>query len=340
VQQAHLIPEVDMRTNRPEQAFQNASRMLGHYLTTQQTPPSGLLVRKLYIYKAVDVEQEFYVSLTFDRERYSPVILISDQGGVNIESNQDKLHKFWFNLSEGITAEILAGIQKQLSFTDKEMPTIASIIRQLIKLFEERDAILLELNPLVRTPEGSFVCLDAKFDFDNAAQFRQPEIFSKEERMPGFEDEYEAQKHGLVYIRLNGHIGNIVNGAGLAMATNDLINLHGGKCANFLDIGGKATTETLLKAFEILSRDQQVRGIFVNIFGGMCTPAKRKALLMNQGIVRCDMIAESIIQAAHALGGFRVPVVVRLQGTNCDAAMKTVSQHSFPQGAMKLTYGL
>jgi succinyl-CoA synthetase beta subunit len=280
-QQTHLIPEVDMRTNRPEQAFQNASRMLGHYLTTQQTPPSGLLVKKLYIYKAVDVEQEFYVSLTFDRERYSPVILISDQGGVNIESNQDKLHKFWFNLSEGITAETLAGIQKQLSFTDKEMPTIASIIRQLIKLFEERDAILLELNPLVRTPEGSFVCLDAKFDFDNAAQFRQPEIFSKEERMPGFEDEYEAQKHGLVYIRLNGHIGNIVNGAGLAMATNDLINLHGGKCANFLDIGGKATTETLLKAFEILSRDQQVRGIFVNIFGGMCTPAKRKALLMN-----------------------------------------------------------
>ncbi|KAF7178194.1 hypothetical protein CNMCM7691_006866 [Aspergillus felis] len=294
----------------PEQAFQHASRMLGHYLTTQQTPPNGLLVSKLYIYKAVDVEQEFYLSLMFDRGRYCPVILISDQGGVNIESNQDKLHKFWFSLSQGITAETMARIQKRLRFTDQEMPTIESIIRQMIKLFQERDAILLELNPLVRTPEGNFVCLDAKFDFDNAAQFRQPEIFSKEEHMPGFEDEYEAQKHGLVYIRMKGHIGNIVNGAGLAMATNDLINLHGGSCANFLDIGGKATTETLLKAFEILNRDQQVRGIFINIFGG---------------IVRCDMIAESIIQAASALGKFRVPVVVRLQGTNCDAAMKMLS---------------
>ncbi|KAF7115471.1 hypothetical protein CNMCM5793_002429 [Aspergillus hiratsukae] len=296
-----------IRIVAPEQAFQNASRMLGHYLTTQQTPPSGLLVRKLYIYKAVDVEHEYYLSLTFDRERYSPVILISGQGGVNIESNQDKLHKFWFNLSQGITAETMAEIQKQIGFTDQEMPTIELIIRQMIKLFKEKDAILLELNPLVRTTEGDFVCLDAKFDFDDAAQFRQAEIFSKEERMPGFENEYEAQKHGLVYIRLNGHIGNIVNGAGLAMATNDLINLHGGKCANFLDIGGKATTETLLKAFEILSQDQQVRGIFINIFGG---------------IVRCDMIAESIIQAASTFGGFNVPVVVRLQGTNCDEAMK------------------
>ncbi|RLL97657.1 hypothetical protein CFD26_103693 [Aspergillus turcosus] len=302
-----------IRIVAPEEAFQNASRMLGHYLTTQQTPPSGLLVRKLYIYKAVDVEQEYYLSLTFDRERYSPVILISDQGGVNIESNQDKLHKFWFNLSQGITAETVAEIQKQIGFTDQEMPTIELIIRQMIKLFKEKDAILLELNPLVRTPEGDFVCLDAKFDFDDAAQFRQPEIFSKEERMPGFENEYEAQKHGLVYIRLNGHIGNIVNGAGLAMATNDLINLHGGKCANFLDIGGKATTETLLKAFEILSQDQRVRGIFINIFGG---------------IVRCDMIAESIIQAASTLGGFNVPVVVRLQGTNCEEAMKMISGFS------------
>jgi succinyl-CoA synthetase beta subunit len=242
--------------------------MLGHYLTTNQTPPEGLLVKKLYIYKAVDIAHEYYFAITLDRERYSPVILISDEGGINIESNIDKLHKFWFTLSKGITASTIAEIRSRLLFSPSEMPTIEHIIRQMVKLFEEKDAILLELNPLALTPEGKFVCLDAKFDFDNSARFRQNDIFRLEESMPELEVEYEAAKHGLVYIRLDGNIGNIVNGAGLAMATNDLINIHGGKSANFLDIGGKATAETLRKAFEILIRDPRVEGIWVNIFGG------------------------------------------------------------------------
>ncbi|KAA8643961.1 hypothetical protein EYZ11_006366 [Aspergillus tanneri] len=293
-----------------EEAFENSSQMLGHYLTTKQTPPKGLLVKKLYIYKAVDIAQEFYLCLTFDRQRYCPVILISNEGGVNIESNIDKLHKFWFSLSTGISAGVIADIKEQLGFSATEMATIEHVIRQMITLFTEKDAILLELNPLARTPDGEFICLDAKFEFDNSARFRQQELFSLEERSLDSDEEYEAAKHGLIYIRLDGNIGNIVNGAGLAMATNDLINIHGGKSANFLDIGGKATTKTLLKAFEILNRDPRLKGILINIFGG---------------IVRCDMIARSIVEAASAMGGFRAPVVVRFQGTNCDEALEIIA---------------
>lgn len=243
--------------------------MIGYYLTTKQTPPGGLLVKKLYIYKAVDVAQEYYVALTFDRDRGMPVLLISNVGGVDIESNADKLEHYWFDMTHGITSEITAYIQAQLGFSDSEIGVISHILHQMVKLFKEKDATLLELNPLVRTPEGRFVCLDAKFTFDNSARFRQPEIFSLEERLPDEEDEYEASKAGLSYVRLDGNIGNIVNGAGLAMATNDLVSLFGGKCANFLDVGGGATKETVSKAFELLNRDSRIKGILVNIYGGM-----------------------------------------------------------------------
>lgn len=245
--------------------------MLGHYLKTKQTPPAGLLVKKLYIYKAVGVVHEYCFSITFDRQKSSPVILISDEGGVNVEANSDKLHRFWFSLSEGITPEIIADIRSRLLFSRTEMPVIEHIIRQMVELFNAKDAILLELNPLALTSEGKFICLDAKFDFDNSAQFKQEDLWELEEQTPDSENERDASKNGLVYIRQDGNIGNIVNGAGLAMATNDLINIHGGKSANFLDIGGKATTSTLLKAFEILARDSRVQGIWINIFGGTYT---------------------------------------------------------------------
>ncbi|KAJ5677897.1 Succinate--CoA ligase subunit beta [Penicillium maclennaniae] len=279
----------------PSEAYDNASQMLGYYLTTKQTPPGGLLVKKLYIYKAVDVADEFYLALTFDRDRGMPVLLISDVGGTNIESNIDKLQKFWFHLPTGLTTEIISYIQAQLGFSDKEMIVVNKILHQMIKLFREKDATLLELNPLVRTYDGKFICLDAKFSFDNAARFRQQELFSLEERSPEEEVEYQASKLGLSYVRLDGDIGNIVNGAGLAMATNDLISLYGGN-----------------KAFEILNNDSRIKGILVNIYGG---------------IVRCDMIAESIVAAAEATGGFKVPVVVRLQGTNCQQALQLI-EHS------------
>ncbi|KAJ5555398.1 hypothetical protein N7535_007832 [Penicillium sp. DV-2018c] len=249
----------------PSEAFENATRMLGSYLTTKQTPPEGLLVSKLYIYKAVAIAHEYYIAMTFDRQRSSPVLLISDEGGINIESNVDKLHKLWFGHATGITPEIDAYIQAELGFSDSEMKGIQRILGQMVKLFHGKDATLLELNPLVRSEEGEFVCLDAKFEFDNAAEWRQKEIFELEERSPEEEEEHQASKLGLSYVRLEGNIGNIVNGAGLAMATNDLIR-----------------------------------------------------------IVRCDMIAEAIIAAAAQMGGFKCPVVVRLQGTNSERGLKLI----------------
>ncbi|KAJ5719671.1 Succinate--CoA ligase subunit beta [Penicillium malachiteum] len=254
--------------------------------------PEGLLVKKLYIYKAVDVAQEFYVALTFDRDREMPVLLISDAGGVNIESNVNKLQRFWFHMPHGIGPEIRAYIQAQFGFSDSEMAVMSHILHQMVELFAEKDATLLELNPPCTHTRG------------------QKGLFSLEERSPEEELEFEASQLGLSYIKLHGNIGNIVNGAGLAMATNDLITLVGGECANFLDVGGGATKETLAKAFEILNADTRIKGILINIYGG---------------IVRCDMIAESIIAAAAQMGGFKVPVVVRLQGTNCEKGLKLLA---------------
>ncbi|PYH93375.1 succinyl-CoA synthetase beta chain [Aspergillus ellipticus CBS 707.79] len=297
--------------NSAEEAYQNATNMLNHYLTTNQTPPEGLLVQKLYIYRAVDVAHEFYVALTLDRSRCSPMLLVSAEGGMNIESSVESLNRYWFSLTTGISDDILADIQAKLHFTDPEILSVTHILRQAVRLFCAKDATLLELNPLVRTLEREFVCIDAKFEFDDSARFRQPEIFALEPPLSDRVDEKEAARHGLSYVRLEGNIGNLVNGAGLAMATNDLISHFGGASANFLDIGGKATTETLIAAFKIVTSDPRVKGIMVNIFGG---------------IVRCNMIAESILAATDALGGLRVPVVVRLQGTNSEEALKMIRE--------------
>ncbi|KAI3229247.1 hypothetical protein DTO012A9_4971 [Penicillium roqueforti] len=295
----------------PTEAFKNAANMLGYYLTTAQTPADGLCVDKLYIVKAISIAQEFYFAMTFDRQQASPVLLISAAGGTNIESNIDKLHKLRFGLSTGITDEIDEYLQAELGFSDSEMGDIHQILVQMFKLFKEKDATLLELNPLVRTEDGEFVCLDAKFGFDNAASYRQPGLFAMEERAPEQEEEHRLAELGLNYVRLEGNIGNIVNGAGLAMATNDLISLYGGKCANFLDVGAAATKEALAKAFEVLKNDERVKGILINIYGG---------------IVRCDMIAEAIIAAAAEMGGFKCPVVVRLQGTNSEKGLELVER--------------
>lgn len=278
VQKSKSLTQGNPKSNtpRPSEAFKDATNMLGYYLTTAQTPKDGLRVDNLYIYKAVSIAQEFYFAMTFDRQHNSPVLLISSSGGTNIESNVDKMHKLWFKLSTGITDEIDAYIQAELGFSDTEMKDIHRIVVQMVKLFKEKDATLLELNPLVRTEEGEFICVDAKFEFDNSARYRQKGIFSLEERSPEKEEEDQLAELGLSYVRLDGNIGNIVNGAGLAMATNDLISLYGGKCANFLDVGGAATKEALGKAFEILQRDERVKGILINIYGGEYTPKQRE----------------------------------------------------------------
>ena len=209
--------------------------------------------------------------MTVDRAKYSPGWILSKQGGTNIEasskSQPDQLHKFWFKMSDGITADTVADVKKKMEFNQHESDNIADILRKLYKIFVEKDAMLLEINPLVRT-NGRFICLDAKFNFDNAAEQRQKDLFALRDKAQELSDELEAEKHGLVYVHLDGNIGNVVNGAGMAMATNDAVELYGGKSANFLNAGGKATAETMSAAFKIILGDPRVKVILVNIYGG------------------------------------------------------------------------
>lgn len=220
----------------------------------------------------VEFEKEYYLAMTVDRAKFSPVIFLSEHGGVNIESTigeaDKKLHKFWFSVREGISERVLKDIRNQMGFEQSEIDNISDTLRKLFELFMGKDATLLEVNPLVRTKEGEFVCLDAKFTFDDAAERRQKDLFALRDKEGEVRDEVEAEKHGLVYVRLDGNIGNVVNGAGLAMATNDAVELYGGKSANFLDAGGQATKDTMLGAFKIILGDPRVKVILVNIYGG------------------------------------------------------------------------
>jgi succinyl-CoA synthetase beta subunit len=247
--------------------------MLGHHLMTQQTISEGLLVDKLYVTESVEHTDELYLAMTIDRARYCPAIILSKSGGVDIENiakeNPDLLHKYWFQLSSGITPELVSEISRDLGFTSVEENNMERILKNLFELFVKKDATLLEINPLARTATGEFVCLDAKFRFDDAAGKRQPELFALRDVSQEVDDEVAAEKFGLVYVRLDGNIGNVVNGAGLAMATNDAISLYGGRSANFLDAGGQATKETMQRAFEIILKDPRVNVILVNIYGGM-----------------------------------------------------------------------
>ncbi|KAF4345855.1 beta-succinyl synthetase precursor [Fusarium beomiforme] len=295
----------------PEEGEKLSSKMLGHRLKTKQTSGDGILVEKLLVAEFEECEEEWYLAITLDREQYSPVVLISRSGGVDIEdtakSQSGSLKRFHFNFGEGITPDLLSRIQTDVGATPAEAEKLSDIVTRLWRLFVSKDATLLEINPLARTGEAQFKCLDAKFTVDDASQRRQPELFAQRDVEAEVPEELEAQKYGLVYIKMEGNIGNVVNGAGLAMATNDAIAHHGGASANFLDAGGQATKETMQKAFEIILRDQRVKVILVNIYGG---------------IIKCDMIAESIIGATKDLGPLRVPLVVRLQGTNSPQGLK------------------
>ncbi|CAG9984533.1 unnamed protein product, partial [Clonostachys byssicola] len=282
-----------------------ASKMLGHRLKTKQTSGNGITVDKVYVAEAIQHTEEWYLSLTLDRENYTPVILISRNGGTNVEntakSEPGSVKSFPFSLAKGITPDIVARIAESVSASPGEADKLGDVLTRLYKLFVSKDATMLEINPLAQMADGSFKSLDAKFTFDDASEKRQPELFALRDTKAEVGVELEAQKYGLIYIKLNGSIGNVVNGAGLAMATNDAIAHHGGASANFLDAGGQATKETMKKAIEIILRDKSVKVILVNIYGG---------------IIKCDMIAESIISAAQDLGPLNLPVVVRLQGTN------------------------
>merc|ERR1712086_603358 len=280
--------------------------MLGNHLWTNQTPEEGVLVRQVMVAERVDITSEKYLAFLMDRAAGGPAAVASRMGGMDIEgvaeSNPEEIHMTPINISTGIA--------KQLEFEPKFQEEAAVMINNLYNLFIATDAVQVELNPIAETKDHGVVCVDAKLGFDDNALYRQEQVVSF--RDPTEEDprEVEADKAGLNYIGLDGNIACLVNGAGLAMATMDIIKLKGGDPANFLDVGGSATEEQVAEAFKILTADPKREAILVNIFGG---------------IMKCDVIAQGIVNAAKIVG-LKVPLIVRLEGTNVDMGKKIISE--------------
>ena len=296
-----------------------AEFMLSNRMVSVQTGPEGIEVKKLLVASAVDIESEYYVAVVLDRAKRCPVVMVSREGGVEIEvvaeKNPDAIVKEWLHPHLGILGFQVQRLVSALGFTEKaQAKSCAKIIRGLVDVFYKYDCALAEINPMVRTPSGDVLAIDAKMNFDDSAMFRHPklqEMFDLSEENPM---ELRAKDHNLSYIALDGNIGCLVNGAGLAMSTMDIIKLHGGEPANFLDVGGSVTKEGAIEAFRIILSDDKVKGILVNIFGG---------------IAKCDTIAEALIAAAKEIG-FTVPVVVRLEGTNVERARDLLKEAALP----------
>ena len=286
-----------------------ADEILGMTLVTHQTAAEGKLVQKLYIEDGADIKDEFYLSVVLDRKLEMPLIMASTEGGMNIEDVAENTPEKIITVAVDPAIGFQGFHGRELAFglgiSDKaEQKKIISFAQKLFKLYMENDAEMIEINPLVRTGSGDFIALDGKMGFDNSALGRQPEIEAMRDLTEEDADEVEAAKYGLSYVALDGEIGCMVNGAGLAMGTMDTINHMGGTPANFLDVGGSANAETVAKGFEIILKNPKVKAIFVNIFGG---------------IVRCDRIANGIIEATK-ITDVNVPVIVRLDGTNAPEA--------------------
>ena len=287
-----------------EDAILEAKKMFGMNLITPQTGPEGKLVQRLYIENGSDIEKELYLSCLVDRATSKVAFIVSKMGGMDIEKVADEtpeeITTIFIEPSEGVTDLNIKSIADCLELSGALENQLDGLIKNIYKFFIEKDASLLEINPLVITDTKKLICLDAKVNFDDNALYRHPEI--EELRDPNEEDKYEleAAKYDLAYIKLDGSIGCMVNGAGLAMASLDIIKMYGGEPANFLDVGGGASKEKVTSAFKIILSDPGVKGILVNIFGG---------------IMRCDIIADGIVAAAKELK-ISVPLVVRLEGTN------------------------
>lgn len=293
-----------------EEARDYASKMLGEILVTHQTGPEGKKVEKVYITEASDILKEYYLGIVLDRAKERNVIMASSEGGVEIEKvaaeTPEKIFKVWVHPLLGLQKYQIRELGFALGFSGDIFKSFSELLEKLYKAHEESDATLTEINPLITTKEGKVIALDAKMNFDDNALARHQEIASLRDISEEDPLEVEASKHDLNYIRLDGTIGCMVNGAGLAMATMDVITLEGGKPANFLDVGGSATTERVKNAFRILLSDKNVKSVLINIFGG---------------IVRCDVIAEGVLAAAKEIE-IKLPVVVRLQGTNSEKGME------------------
>ena len=290
----------------PEKAIEEANKMYEMNLITPQTGPSGRIVKRIYIEHGSDIEKELYLSCLVDRATSKVAFIVSKMGGMDIEAvaedTPENITTVIIEPSIGVSEKNINEMFKALEISEAQSKQFSQLVKNLYQFFIEKDASLVEINPLIVTTEKKLLCLDAKVNFDENALFKHPEIENL--RDPNEEDihEQEASKHDLAYIKLDGNIGCMVNGAGLAMASLDIIKLYGGEPANFLDVGGGASKEKVTNAFKIILSDKGVKGILVNIFGG---------------IMRCNIIAEGIIAAAKELE-ISVPLVVRLEGTNVE----------------------
>ncbi|NNE91291.1 MAG: ADP-forming succinate--CoA ligase subunit beta [Verrucomicrobiales bacterium] len=302
----HLVKSTD-------EAAEVAGKMIGETLVTHQTGDEGKLVNKVMVADAVDIEKEYYLAILMDRENRCPVIVASTEGGVNIEDVAEKtpklIHRELIHPLIGIQPFEIRKLASKLGFSGDTAKQFGKLLRSLYKLFIECDCSMVEINPLVTTPDGQVLALDAKFNFDDNALFRHPDIEALHD--PSEEDprEVEAAKYDLNYIGLDGNIACLVNGAGLAMSTMDIIKHYGGEPANFLDVGGGATQEQVRNAFKIILSDPNVKAILVNIFGG---------------IMDCDVIAKGIVAACGEVD-LNIPLVVRLEGNNVEAGKETLA---------------
>jgi len=297
-----------------EEVENYVDQIMGMQLVTHQTGPEGKEVRRVYIEEGSNIVDEMYLSLLVDRQSSQVSFIVSTEGGVNIEEvaeeTPEKITTVSIDPSDGVTSQDIDNLSLALNLDNDLKSQASSLFKNLYSTFVETDMSLLEINPLVLTKENKIICLDAKVNFDDNALFRHPEY--QDLLDPSEEDaaELRASEFGLSYIKLDGNIGCLVNGAGLAMATMDIIKLYGSEPANFLDVGGAATQDLVTEAFKIILSDDSVEGILVNIFGG---------------IMRCDVVAEGIITAANEVN-ISVPLVVRLEGTNVELGKKIIEE--------------
>lgn len=294
-------------------------QMLGHRLITKQTSKDGILVQKVMIAESVDIKRETYVCLLMDRQYNGPVLIASPAGGMDIEAVAEKTPELIktvpLDIYHGIDDEIASDVSNFLGFTEPDIHERATHeLKNLWKLFVDIDALQVEINPLVETEDKQVIAVDAKIAFDDNAQFRQQDLFALEDTAEKDPREVDASKYHLNYIGMDGNIGCLVNGAGLAMATMDIIKLNGGSPANFLDVGGSVQEDQVYQAFRILSEDPKVKVILVNVFGG---------------IVNCATIAKGIMAASRNLN-LKIPLVVRLEGTNVKEAKKLLAESGLP----------
>ena len=315
-----------------EELTKASKEMMGKKLVTHQTGPEGKVVRRLYVEEASKIEKEFYLSCLVDRASSKIAFISSDQGGVDIEEvakkNPEKINTTKINYSKEISNEDCENIIRIFNLKNKEKDQAKNLINAIYKMFVSTDASMVEINPLILTEEGNIVCLDAKVNFDDNALFKHPEIADLRDLSEEDPIEIEASKHDLSYIKLDGSIGCMVNGAGLAMATMDIIKLYGKEPANFLDVGGGASKEKVTEALKLILSDKNVKGILINIFGG---------------IMRCDVLAEGVVNAAKDIN-INVPLVVRLAGTNFkegkqildNSGLKLISAENLDDAAKKI----